>query len=105
MAASGSSCSPRRNSMSSLARLAAALPVAALLLPARASAQATTVIPDQMSTICPTNRDVHHIVCASDAIAHGKLSGAQDIAAERAGRQAWVKSHTKEVVSSGTETS
>src|SRR3546814_6254767 len=51
MAASGSSRSPRRNSMSSLARLAAALPVAALLLPAPASAQAITVLPDQMSTI------------------------------------------------------
>src|SRR3546814_16345196 len=71
--------------MSSLARLAAALPVAALLLPAPASAQAITVLPDQMSTIRLSNRDVNHIVCVGGEIEDVKFSAEKAIAVERAG--------------------
>src|SRR3546814_20413021 len=104
MAASGSSRSPRRNSMSSLARLAAALPVAALLLPAPASAQAITVLPDPMSTIRLSNRDVNHIVCVGGAIEDVKFSAEKTIAVERAGPAAWVQFLDMEVEDMGTVT-
>src|SRR3546814_17218585 len=104
MAASGSSRSPRRNSMSSLARLAAALPVAALLLPAPASAQAITVLPDQMSTIRLSNRDVNHIVCVGGEIEDVKFSAEKAIAVERAGSDAWVKFLVKAVADRGMVT-
>lgn len=90
--------------MSSLARLAAALPVAALLLPAPASAQAITVLPDQMSTIRLSNRDVNHIVCVGGEIEDVKFSAEKAIAVERAGSDAWIKFLVKEVDDMGMVT-
>ena len=90
--------------MSSLARLAAALPVAALLLPAPASAQAITVLPDQMSTIRLSNRDVNHIVCVGGALEAITFSAEKAIAAERACPDVWIKFLVKEVDDMGMVT-
>src|SRR3546814_10619685 len=84
-AVSGSLPAPRRISMHRLARAAAALAGAALLLPASAFAQAITALPDQTSTIRLSNRDVNHIVCVGGEIEDVKFSDEKAIAVERAG--------------------
>lgn len=91
--------------MSKLDRLVAALPAAVLLLlPAPALAQAVTALPDQVSTIRLSNRDVNHIVCLGGEIEDVKFSAEKAIAVERAGSDAWIKFLVKEVDDMGMVT-
>src|SRR3546814_14712682 len=90
--------------MHRLARAAAALAGAAFLVPASACAQAITALPDQMSTIRLSNRDVNHIVCVGCEIEDVKFSAEKAIAVERAGSDAWGKFIVKEVDDRGMVT-
>ena len=83
--------------MSRLARTGVALICAASLLPTSAFAQAITALPDQVSTIRLSNRDVNHIVCVGGEIEDVKFSAEKAIAVERAGSDAWVKFLVKEI--------
>src|SRR3546814_14933625 len=68
------------------------------------SSDLITVLPDQMSTIRLSNRDVNHIVCVGGEIEDVKFSAEKAIAVERAGSDAWVKFLVKEVDDMGMVT-
>ncbi|MCA0210954.1 MAG: type-F conjugative transfer system secretin TraK [Proteobacteria bacterium] len=90
--------------MPRLARAGAALICAASLLPTFAFAQPITALPDQVSTIRLSNRDVNHIVCVGGEIEDVKFSAEKAIAVERAGSDAWVKFLVKEIDDMGAVT-
>ncbi|MBL9065560.1 MAG: type-F conjugative transfer system secretin TraK [Sphingopyxis sp.] len=90
--------------MSRLARTGVALICAASLLPTSAFAQAITALPDQVSTIRLSNRDVNHIVCVGGEIEDVKFSAEKAIAVERAGSDAWIKFLVKEIDDMGAVT-
>lgn len=81
-----------------------ALICAATLLPTSAFAQPITALPDQVSTIRLSNRDVNHIVCVGGEIEDVKFSAEKAIAVERAGSDAWVKFLVKEIDDMGAVT-
>lgn len=86
------------------ARGAAALACAAFILPVTAWAQAVTALPDQVSTIRLSNRDINHVVCVGGEIEDVKFSAEKAIAVERAGSDAWIKFLVKEVEDMGMAT-
>lgn len=90
--------------MPRLARMSVALICAASLLPTSALAQTITALPDQVSTIRLSNRDVNHIVCVGGEIEDVKFSAEKAIAVERAGSDAWVKFLVKEIDDMGAVT-
>lgn len=87
-----------------LAKASATLIGAASLLPASAFAQPITALPDQVSTIRLSNRDVNHIVCVGGEIEDVKFSAEKAIAVERAGSDAWIKFLVKEIDDMGAVT-
>lgn len=90
--------------MPMLAKSAAVFACAAMLLPTAASAQAITALPDQVSMIRLSNRDVNHVVCVGGEIEDVKFSAEKAIAVERAGSDAWIKFLVKEVEDMGLVT-
>jgi conjugal transfer pilus assembly protein TraK len=90
--------------MPRLARGTAALAGAAFILPVSAWAQPITALPDQVSTIRLSNRDVNHVVCVGGEIEDVKFSAEKAIAVERAGSDAWIKFLVKEVDDMGMVT-
>ena len=91
--------------MSSLARKRAAMFAgAALLLPASLPAQMVTALPEQVSTIRLSNRDVNHVICVGGEIEDVKFSAEKAIAVERAGSDAWIKFLVREVEDMGMVT-
>jgi conjugal transfer pilus assembly protein TraK len=90
--------------MPKLAKGAAVVVGAAMLLPGAASAQAITALPEQVSTIRLSNRDVNHVVCVGGEIEDVKFSAEKAIAVERAGSDAWIKFLVKEVEDMGLVT-
>lgn len=90
--------------MPKLAKTGVALICAASLLPTSAFARPITALPDQVSTIRLSNRDVNHIVCVGGEIEDVKFSAEKAIAVERAGSDAWVKFLVKEIDDMGAVT-
>jgi conjugal transfer pilus assembly protein TraK len=66
--------------------------------------QAITALPDQVSTIRLSNRDINHIVCVGGEIEDVKFSAEKAIAVEKAGSDAWIKFLVKEVDDAGLVT-
>jgi len=90
--------------MPRLAKSLALLAGAAFLFPVSAWAQAITALPEQVSTIRLSNRDINHVVCVGGEIEDVKFSAEKAIAVERAGSDAWIKFLVKEVDDMGMVT-
>ena len=81
----------------------------ALAVPAGAGAQdlpssAITALPDQVSAIRLSNRDINHVVCAGGEIDDVKFSAEKAIAVEKSGSDAWIKFLVKELDDAGMVT-
>jgi conjugal transfer pilus assembly protein TraK len=91
--------------MSHLLELLAAT---ALALPAPALAQSrfegVMALPDQVSTIRLSNRDINHVICLGGEIEDVKFSAEKAIAVEKAGSDAWIKFLVREVDDAGMVT-
>ena len=80
------------------------LALALIGLPLPAMAQTIVALPDQISTIRLSNRDINHVICTGDEIEDVKFSAEKAIAVERAGSDAWIKFLVKEVDALGAVT-
>jgi conjugal transfer pilus assembly protein TraK len=69
-----------------------------------AFAQGITALPDQVSTIRLSNRDINHVVCLGGEIDDVKFSAEKAIAVEKAGSDAWIKFLVKETDDAGMVT-
>ncbi len=74
--------------------VAIALLAAAVSPPA--FAQSLSALPDQMSMIRLSNRDVNHLVCEGGEIEDVKFSAEKGLAVEKGGADAWIKFLIKE---------
>ncbi|CAM8668339.1 type-F conjugative transfer system secretin TraK [Sphingobium cupriresistens] len=74
----------------------AAIALVAAPLSTSALAQAVVALPDQMSTIRLSNRDVNHLVCQGGEVDEVKYSAEKGLAVEKAGADAWIKFLVKE---------
>lgn len=54
-------------------------------------AQSLVALPDQISRIRLSNRDINHIICAGGDIEDVKFSAEKGLAVERGGSDAWIK--------------
>ena len=63
----------------------------AATLSAPALAQSISALPDQMSMIRLSNRDVNHLVCEGGEIEDVKFSAEKGLAVEKGGADAWIK--------------
>lgn len=77
---------------------------ATLALPSLALAQGVTALPDQVSSIRLSNRDINHVVCAGGEIEDVKFSAEKAITVEKAGSDAWIKFLVKESDDAGLVT-
>lgn len=68
------------------------------------TAQGITALPDQVSTIRLSNRDINHVVCVGGEIEDVKFSAEKAIAVEKAGADAWIKFLVKETDDAGMVT-
>jgi conjugal transfer pilus assembly protein TraK len=82
----------------------ACLVVAALAHAPIAHAQGVTALPDQVSTIRLSNRDINHVICVGGEIEDVKFSSEKAIAVEKAGSDAWIKFLVKEIDDQGAVT-
>nr|MBA4770533.1 type-F conjugative transfer system secretin TraK [Sphingobium sp.] len=76
----------------------------AATLSAPALAQSISALPDQMSMIRLSNRDVNHLVCESGEIEDVKFSAEKGLAVEKGGADAWIKFLVKESDDNGQVT-
>lgn len=84
------------------ARVAIALVAGMLSLPALA--QSLSALPDQMSMIRLSNRDVNHLVCEGGEIEDVKFSAEKGLAVEKGGADAWIKFLVRESDDNGQVT-
>ena len=80
------------------------LALALIGLPLPSMAQTIVALPDQISTIRLSNRDINHVICTGGEIEDVKFSAEKAIAVERAGSDAWIKFLVKEVDDLGAVT-
>lgn len=66
--------------------------------------QSIVALPDQMSSIRLSNRDINHVVCEGGEIEDVKFSAEKAIAVEKAGADAWIKFLVKEADDAGMVT-
>lgn len=85
-------------------RLGVSTALLAACIPAPSLAQAIMALPDQMSSIRLSNRDINHLVCQGGEIEDVKFSAEKAIAVEKAGADAWVKFLVKESDDAGQVT-
>lgn len=90
---------PKSTRTAGAAVLLAALPCSPL-----AAAQGVAALPDQVSTIRLSNRDINHVVCTGGEIEDVKFSSEKAIAVEKAGSDAWIKFLVKEIDDAGAVT-
>ncbi|WP_157220922.1 type-F conjugative transfer system secretin TraK [Flavisphingomonas formosensis] len=83
---------------------AAALLAFAAAIAGPAEAQSIMALPDQMSSIRLSNRDINHLVCEGGDVEDIRFSAEKAIAVERAGSDAWIKFLVKEVETEGVPT-
>ena len=76
----------------------------AATLSAPALAQSISALPDQMSMIRLSNRDVNHLVCEGGEIEDVKFSAEKGLAVEKGGADAWIKFLVKESDDNGQVT-
>lgn len=69
-----------------------------------ASAQMVTALPDQMSNLRLSNRDVNHVACAGGEIEDVKFSAEKGLAVEKSGSDAWIKFLVRETDDAGAVT-
>lgn len=69
-----------------------------------AAAQSIRALPDQMSRIHLSNRDINHFVCEGGDIDDVKFSSEKGITVEKGGSDAWVKFLVKETDDAGQVT-
>lgn len=74
----------------------AAIALVAASLSTSALAQTVVALPDQMSSIRLSNRDVNHLVCQGGEVDDVKYSAEKGLAVEKAGADAWIKFLVKE---------
>ena len=77
-------------------RVRTILGLLAATLSAPALAQSISALPDQMSMIRLSNRDVNHLVCEGGEIEDVKFSAEKGLAVEKGGADAWIKFLVKE---------
>ncbi len=91
--------------MANFARMARACALlSGLGLPSLAPAQSVNALPDQVSAIRLSNRDINHVVCLGGEIEDVRFSAEKAIAVEKAGADAWIKFLVKEVDDAGIVT-
>jgi conjugal transfer pilus assembly protein TraK len=78
-----------------------ALTLPGIAHPGLAKAQSVTALPDQVSTIRLSNRDINHVICAAGEIEDVKYSSEKAIAVEKAGADAWIKFLVRETDDAG----
>nr|WP_254515080.1 type-F conjugative transfer system secretin TraK [Novosphingobium sp. G106] len=80
------------------------LATSSLFMATLAHGQGISALPDQVSTIRLSNRDINHIVCVGGEIDDVKFSAEKAIAVEKAGSDAWIKFLVKESDDAGMVT-
>lgn len=95
---------PTSNRAALAATLGALAVSTSLFLATLARAQAISALPDQVSNIRLSNRDINHIVCVGGEIEDVKFSAEKGLAVEKAGPDAWIKFLVKETDDAGMVT-
>lgn len=95
---------PRFGRTACACSLLAMLATSSLFAATLAHAQGISALPDQVSTIRLSNRDINHIVCVGGEIEDVKFSAEKAIAVEKAGSDAWIKFLVKESDDTGMVT-
>jgi conjugal transfer pilus assembly protein TraK len=85
-------------------RAGLALALCAFCLTTPSFAQSISALPDQLSHIRLSNRDVNHVVCVGGDIEDVKFSAEKGLAVERGGSDAWIKFLVKETDDAGMKT-
>lgn len=95
---------PTSNRTALAAALCALAVSSSLFTATLARAQGVTALPDQVSNIRLSNRDINHVVCVGGEIEDVKFSAEKAIAVEKAGADAWIKFLVKETDDAGMVT-
>jgi conjugal transfer pilus assembly protein TraK len=94
---------PRFGRTARACSLLAMLTTSSLFIATLAHAQ-VSALPDQVSTIRLSNRDINHVVCVGGEIEDVKFSAEKGLAVEKAGSDAWIKFLVKESDEAGMVT-